>query len=119
MLDQSSSLTMRSLRDTIYIVAKNLHAVALGRLGGLAGGPARTKALSPERRLEISRKAINTRWPVDDRLCRIKNDRLYRRHVARCIAKRTGLDEGDLEHALFNMTLTPMERLSRGLACQR
>ena len=42
--------------------AKNPHAVALGRLGGLKGGKARKEALTPERRKEIARKAIETRW---------------------------------------------------------
>ena len=41
---------------------KNPHAVALGRLGGLKGGPARKEALTPERRKEIAKKAIETRW---------------------------------------------------------
>lgn len=26
------------------------------------------------------------------------------------------MDAGDLEHALYNLTLSPMQRLSRGLA---
>jgi hypothetical protein len=34
----------------------------LGRLGGLKGGKARAKALTPERRKEISQKAIAARW---------------------------------------------------------
>ena len=41
---------------------KNAAAVALGRLGGLKGGNARAKALSPERRKEIAKKAIEARW---------------------------------------------------------
>jgi hypothetical protein len=41
---------------------KNPAAVALGRLGGLKGGLARAAKLSPERRLEISRKASAARW---------------------------------------------------------
>ena len=36
---------------------KNLAAVALGRLGGKKGGPARAKKLSRKRRQEIARKA--------------------------------------------------------------
>src|SRR5437868_15305077 len=36
---------------------KNPHAVALGRLGGAKGGPARAKALSPRRRREIAKRA--------------------------------------------------------------
>ena len=36
---------------------KNRHAVALGRLGGEKGGPARAKALSARRRREIATHA--------------------------------------------------------------
>jgi len=41
---------------------KNPYAVALGRLGGLKGGKARAKSLSKERRIEIAKKAVETRW---------------------------------------------------------
>jgi len=41
---------------------KNPAAVELGRLGGLKGGKARAKSLSPERRREIARKAARARW---------------------------------------------------------
>jgi hypothetical protein len=41
---------------------KNPHAVALGRLGGKKGGPARAKKLTPEQRQEIARKAARVRW---------------------------------------------------------
>ncbi|MBI1808160.1 MAG: hypothetical protein HYR76_14065 [Ignavibacteria bacterium] len=41
---------------------KNPAAVALGRLGGLKGGKARAKALSPKRRSEIAKKAAKKRW---------------------------------------------------------
>jgi hypothetical protein len=45
---------------------KNPHAVALGRLGGLKGGPAggraRASALPPARRVEIAREAARARW---------------------------------------------------------
>jgi hypothetical protein len=43
-------------------VQKNPAAVALGKLGGLKGGPARAAKLSPEKRTEIARKAANSRW---------------------------------------------------------
>lgn len=43
-------------------IAKNPHAVALGQLGGLKGGPARTAALSPRRRSQIAKKAARARW---------------------------------------------------------
>jgi hypothetical protein len=41
---------------------KNPAAVALGRLGGLKGGKARTEKLSPERRQEIAKAAAAARW---------------------------------------------------------
>ena len=40
----------------------NPHAAALGRRGGLKGGPARAGALSPARRREIARIAARARW---------------------------------------------------------
>jgi len=36
--------------------------VRAGRSGGLKGGKARAKRLSPERRSEIARKAAKARW---------------------------------------------------------
>ena len=47
--------------DEAHIV-KNPAAVALGRLGGLKGGKARAATLTPERRLEIAKKASRARW---------------------------------------------------------
>lgn len=41
---------------------KNPAAVALGKLGGKKGGPARRDKLSPERRREIAEKAARVRW---------------------------------------------------------
>ena len=41
---------------------KNPHAVALGRLGGLKGGKARAKRMTPEQRREAAKKAAQTRW---------------------------------------------------------
>jgi hypothetical protein len=40
----------------------NPHAAALGRLGGLKGGPARAAALSAKRRRAIARAAAHARW---------------------------------------------------------
>lgn len=37
-------------------------AVALGRRGGLKGGPARAKKLSRKRRIDIAKKAAEARW---------------------------------------------------------
>lgn len=41
---------------------KNPAAVALGRLGGLKGGHARAKILSPKKRKAIAQKAAKARW---------------------------------------------------------
>jgi hypothetical protein len=41
---------------------KNPAAVALGRLGGKKGGPARAKKLSKKRLSEIGRKGAAKRW---------------------------------------------------------
>jgi len=41
---------------------KNPAAVALGRLGGKKGGPARAAKLTSEQRKEIARKAAQKRW---------------------------------------------------------
>ena len=41
---------------------KNAAAVALGKLGGIKGGVARAKALTPEQRSEIAKKAAASRW---------------------------------------------------------
>jgi hypothetical protein len=41
---------------------KNPHAVALGRIGGLKGGPARATKLSSAKRKAISSKAAKARW---------------------------------------------------------
>jgi hypothetical protein len=40
----------------------NPHAAALGRLGGLKGGPARARILSAARRRDIARAAALSRW---------------------------------------------------------
>ena len=40
----------------------NPHAAALGRLGGLKGGPARAAKLTPRRRRAIARAAAVARW---------------------------------------------------------
>ncbi len=49
-------------REEVEKTDKNPNAVALGRLGGLKGGKARAEKLTPERKLEISKKAIAARW---------------------------------------------------------
>jgi hypothetical protein len=44
------------------VPAKNINAVALGRLGGLKGGQARAEKLSAKKRKEIAKKAAKARW---------------------------------------------------------
>jgi hypothetical protein len=41
---------------------KDPAAVALGRKGGLKGGPARAAKMTPEERRESARKAVLARW---------------------------------------------------------
>jgi hypothetical protein len=53
-----STLTCR----WIMAKRKNPHAVALGKLGGSKGGKIRASKLTAERRTEIARKAVQTRW---------------------------------------------------------
>ncbi|HET7695991.1 MAG TPA: hypothetical protein VFK57_09815 [Vicinamibacterales bacterium] len=50
------------LARRVESIARNPHAAALGRLGGLRGGLARAAALSPRRRREIARAAARARW---------------------------------------------------------
>lgn len=52
--------------------AKNPIAVAFGKLGASKGGIARARNLSAERRREIARKAILTRWKKSKRQSTIK-----------------------------------------------
>jgi len=49
-------------RKILSLEGKNPNAVALGRLGGLKGGKARTEKLLPEQRKEIARKGAKARW---------------------------------------------------------
>ncbi|MEP7170510.1 MAG: histone H1 [Bacteroidota bacterium] len=48
--------------EEIKSSGKNVHAVELGRMGGLKGGKARAKALSAKKRKEIAKKAAKKRW---------------------------------------------------------
>ncbi len=52
---------------TLTPEGKNAAAVALGRQGGLKGGDARAKKLTPEKRSDIARIAAAARWKRDDR----------------------------------------------------
>jgi len=44
----------------------NPNAAALGRLGGLKGGPARAAALTREQRRAIARRAARKRWGYEE-----------------------------------------------------
>jgi hypothetical protein len=55
-------LASQIVREATGEYNKNPNAVALGRLGGLKGGKARAKKLSPEQRKEIAKKAASARW---------------------------------------------------------
>lgn len=44
------------------VIAKDSHAVALGKRGGIKGGKARAAKLSPEERSKIAKKAAASRW---------------------------------------------------------
>jgi hypothetical protein len=52
---------------------KNRYAVALGRKGGLKGGPARAANMTPEERSESARNAVLARWANRKKLSREKN----------------------------------------------
>ncbi len=53
---------LKRCRIKALVKRKNPAAVALGKLGGKKGGPARAKKLTPEQRREIAKKAAATRW---------------------------------------------------------
>jgi hypothetical protein len=48
--------------EVISVNTLNIHAVELGRLGGLKGGIARAKKLSKEQRVKIARTGALARW---------------------------------------------------------
>jgi hypothetical protein len=48
-------------------VGANPHAAALGRLGGIKGGPARAAKLTPRQRRAIARAAARARWHYNRR----------------------------------------------------
>ena len=52
--------------DNVADDGKNPAAVALGRLGGLKGGNARAKKLSPRERTKIAKIAAAARWKKSD-----------------------------------------------------
>jgi hypothetical protein len=57
----------RSSKTQPSVPKKNPAAVALGRLGGMKGGPARAEKLSVEERVQIAKKAAQARWDKRDK----------------------------------------------------
>ena len=55
-------ITRAATTAAVTEAAKNPHAVALGRLGGLKGGHARAEKMTPKRRADIAMKAAAARW---------------------------------------------------------
>ena len=58
---------LETLERRRLLRAINPHAAALGRLGGLKGGPARAAKLSPRRRRAIAKAAARARWQRRER----------------------------------------------------
>ena len=58
-VEQATGETLKSAEPK---PEKNAAAVALGRLGGLKGGKARSSALTADQRKAIARHAAATRW---------------------------------------------------------
>ena len=56
------SLATGETVEILHESGKNPAAVMLGRMGGLKGGIARAKALSPRKRSQIAKNAANRRW---------------------------------------------------------
>ena len=52
----------RVVQEATGQVKVGFDAKALGRLGGLKGGRVRAARLTPERRVEIAKKAAMARW---------------------------------------------------------
>lgn len=55
-------LSTGEAQDTNPDEGKNPAAVQRGHLGGIKGGKARAKSLTPKNRSEIARKAATVRW---------------------------------------------------------
>lgn len=55
-------IAIQGKEDVVLPSTKNIHAVELGRLGGLKGGKARATKLSAKKRSEIAKKAALVRW---------------------------------------------------------
>lgn len=57
-----NKLAKKITNETTKEKEKNPAAVALGRLGGIKGGPARAKKLTTAQRKNIARNAALRRW---------------------------------------------------------
>jgi len=57
-----SVIAFKVVQEATGQVKGGFDAKALGRLGGLKGGKARAASLTPERRVEIAKKAAMARW---------------------------------------------------------
>ena len=60
---------------------------------------------------ELALKKIDDDLPPE--VGRLVVERVKRRRLAERLAARGGHDPGDVEHALYNLTLAPSERLAR------
>lgn len=61
-INQLAAEILKATTENTPKTAKNPHAAALGKLGGLKGGKARAAKLSPRQRTKIARKAAKARW---------------------------------------------------------
>lgn len=63
-VNQAAHRTVQAIIDRTEPAkpAKNLAAVALGKLGGFKGGKARAAKLTPGQRREIALKGARARW---------------------------------------------------------
>jgi len=99
----------------------NPHAVALGRLGGLKGGPARAAKLSKTRRVNIAHLGAAARWRKPSTNAIAESPKLdmavraNRRIEAQRLSLLTRCDVDVIEQMLFMQTLPAWERLARGL----
>jgi hypothetical protein len=59
---QDVNVLAASIVEEATKAGKDPLAVELGRRGGLKGGVARAKKLTPEQRQEIARRAARARW---------------------------------------------------------
>ena len=61
-VDQATDEAQEKPTEAPNLDGKNPAAVALGRLGGKKGGPARAKKLSAKERARIAQKAAEAHW---------------------------------------------------------